>query len=101
MSRKPFIVGLGGTTRAGSSSEQALALALKFAAGLGAETQMFAGTAMMSLPIYDPDPGTMADVGKELIDSLRRADGVIFSSPCYHGGVSGLVKNAIDFIEEM
>ena len=37
--RAPFIVGIGGTTRAGSSSEMALALALKHAAAAGARTE--------------------------------------------------------------
>ena len=32
---------------------------------------------------------------------MRRADGVIFSSPGYHGSVSGLLKNAIDYVEDM
>ena len=36
----PFIVGIGGTTRAGSSSERALALALEAAEELGARTQL-------------------------------------------------------------
>ena len=98
--RKPFIVGIGGTTRTGSSSEQALSLALKFARDAGAETELFAGQEMQ-LPMYDPDPGTMTAAAQHLVDSLRRADGVIFASPCYHGGVSGLIKNAIDYIEEM
>lgn len=98
--RKPFIVGIGGTTRSGSSSEQALAIALKYAQAEGAETEMFAGHDLQ-LPMYDPDPGTMTQVARHLVDSLRRADGVIFSSPCYHGGISGLIKNAIDYIEEM
>jgi FMN reductase len=98
--RKPFIVGIGGTTRTGSSSEQALVLALKYAAAAGAETELFAGHDLQ-LPMYDPDPDTMTESSKHLVESLRRADGVIFASPCYHGGVSGLIKNAIDYIEEM
>ena len=99
--RKPFVVGIGGTTRSGSSSEQALALALKHAADAGAETLLIGGTELAKLPMYDPDPGTMTDEGLKLVDVLRKADGVIISSPCYHGGVSGLIKNAIDYIEEM
>jgi FMN reductase len=98
--RKPFIVGIGGTTRTGSSSEQALALALSYARDKGAETKMYGGNDLL-LPMYDPDPGTMTDAGRHLIEDLRRADGIILSSPCYHGGVSGLVKNAIDYTEEM
>jgi len=101
MTRAPFIVGIGGTTRAGSSSEQALALALRHAAAAGAETELFDGAHLLQLPMYDPDPGHMSMAARHLIESLRRADGVIFSSPCYHGGVSGLIKNAIDYIEEM
>jgi len=100
MSSKPFIVGIGGTTRPGSSSEQALALALAHARKLGAETEMFGG-AELQMPMYDPATANDCEQGRKLIDALRRADGVILSSPCYHGGVSGLVKNAIDYTEEM
>jgi FMN reductase len=32
---------------------------------------------------------------------LREADGVILASPGYHGSVSGLPKNALDYIEDM
>lgn len=98
--RKPFIVGIGGTTRVGSSSEQALALALAAARELGAETKLYAGKDLQ-LPMYDPDPANMTEDARHLIADLRRADGVIMASPCYHGGVSGLVKNAIDYTEEM
>lgn len=98
--RNPFIVGIGGTTRDGSSSEQALALALAYAKAQGAETKMYGGKELQ-LPMYDPDPGMMTGAAKEFIEDLRRADGVIIASPCYHGGVSGLVKNAIDYTEEM
>ena len=98
--RKPFIVGIGGTTREGSSTEQALKLALKYAAALDAETELLSGRHLL-LPMYDTDPGNLTAAGKHLVDSLRKADGVIFASPCYHGGISGLIKNAIDYIEEM
>jgi len=50
--RKPFIVGMGGTTRTGSSSEQALAIALKHAESLGAETKLYGGKEL-NLPMYD------------------------------------------------
>jgi FMN reductase len=36
-----------------------------------------------------------------MVEALRRADGVIIATPAYHGGISGLVKNAIDFTEDM
>ena len=53
--RKPLIVGIGGTTRPGSSSEQALTQALDFAQLLGAETRLFGGRDLL-LPLYDPEP---------------------------------------------
>jgi FMN reductase len=37
----------------------------------------------------------------EMIDGLRRADGIIITSPGYHGTVSGLIKNALDYVEDM
>ncbi|GLJ00677.1 hypothetical protein [Sphingobium sp. BS19] len=39
----PFIVGIGGTTRAGSSTERALRSALDAAAARGARTYLFDG----------------------------------------------------------
>ena len=32
---------------------------------------------------------------------VRKADGLIVASPGYHGGVSGLVKNALDLLEDL
>jgi FMN reductase len=32
---------------------------------------------------------------------VRQADGLILASPAYHGGVSGLVKNALDLLEDL
>ena len=32
---------------------------------------------------------------------MRSADAVVISSPGYHGTVSGLVKNALDYLEEL
>ena len=98
--RKPLIVGIGGTTRPGSSSEQALAQALGFAQLAGAETRLFGGRDLM-LPLYDPEPATLTEAAQILLAALRQADGIILSSPCYHGAVSGLIKNAIDYTEEM
>ncbi len=97
---KLLIVGMGGTTRRGSTSEQALAFALTSARGLGVETKMYTGSDLQ-LPLYDPDPSLINGAARNLIDDLRKADGVILASPCYHGGISGLLKNALDYAEEM
>src|SRR6202046_4439579 len=98
--RQPLIVGVGGTLRVGSTSERALALALAAASQLGASTAMISGPEI-ALPHYDPAEGERGPEAKALVAALRRADGVIFSSPGYHGSVSGLLKNAVDYVEDM
>ena len=98
--RQPFIVGVGGTLRVGSTSERALALALAAAAEMGASTEIFSGPAI-TLPPYDPSDRQRGPEARAMVAALRRADGVIFSSPGYHGSVSGLLKNAIDYTEDM
>lgn len=95
-----YIVGLGGTTRPESSTERALRLALAHAAQLGCETRLL-GAAEMPQEPYDPGRPDRSDAARTLVAELRRADGVIIASPSYHGGISGLVKNAIDFIEDL
>lgn len=97
---RPFILGLGGTTKPDSSTEQALAIALKEASDAGAETELFGSDRLCALPHYLSDPAGLNDTGKALVDAVRRADGIILASPGYHGTISGLVKNAIDYIEE-
>src|SRR5450755_2894113 len=96
--RSPHIVGVGGTLRDGSTSERALRLALKAAAEMGATTQIFAG-ASINLPPYDPSEKHRGAEAKALVEALSGADGVILSSPGYHGSISGLLKNAIDYTE--
>jgi len=100
MTQPLFIVGLGGTLRDGSSSEQALKMSLTHAASLGCETRLFAGPDL-NLALYDPRRTERSPAEAALIAALRRADGVIWSTPSYHGSISGLLKNAIDYIEDM
>lgn len=100
MTVTPLIVGLGGTTRPGSTSERALTVALAHARTLGCETLAF-GAAQMPTEPYDPSRPDRSAAARALVDALRRADGVLIVSPAYHGGVSGLVKNAVDFTEDL
>jgi FMN reductase len=97
---QPLIVGLGGTMRTPSSCEHAVRLVLSRAAAGGARTAMFDGQALQ-LPLYDPDSTVRIEKAERLLAALREADGVIIASPGYHGSVSGLVKNALDYTEAM
>lgn len=96
----PHIVGIGGTTRIGSTSEAALRLAMKMAEGLGATTEMVTGP-LLDLPMYDPSDDHRSPSARRLIQSLRRADGIIVATPSYHGALSGVIKNALDYVEDM
>jgi len=98
--RQPLIVGVGGTLRDGSTSERALRLAVGFAAEMGCATEILAGEAI-NLPPYDPANRQRGRGEKTLVEALRRADGVILSSPGYHGTISGVLKNALDYTEDL
>jgi FMN reductase len=97
---RPFIVGIGGTTRPGSSTESALRTALRFAEEMGARTELFGGEALSTLDVYSPEAHERSPAQSAIVEAVRQADAVIFASPGYHGGVSGLVKNAIDLLED-
>lgn len=95
------IVGFGGTTRAGSSTERLTAAVLAAAARRGAETRMFGGEALEKLPHYAPErPDRTADQ-LELVAAVRQADALVIGTPGYHAGISGLVKNALDLLEDL
>jgi FMN reductase len=96
----PLIVGIGGTARNGSSTERALRTCLAEANALGARTEIFSGEDML-LPMYQPGQSHREENAKRLIDMFRRADGFILASPAYHGSLSGLVKNVLDYTEDL
>ncbi|CAB3750344.1 hypothetical protein LMG29739_01054 [Paraburkholderia solisilvae] len=99
--RKPLVVGIGGTTRAASSTERALALALRGAQEAGAQTRLFDGAFLHRLPHYAPESVERTGEQLELIEAVRSADAIVIATPGYHGGVSGLVKNALDTFEDL
>jgi FMN reductase len=93
-------VGLGGTTRPNSSSEKALRYVLAEVERLGATTKIFDGQSL-SLPMYAAEIPFRTEESLALIQALRNADGIILSSPGYHGSISGMLKNALDYTEDM
>jgi FMN reductase len=98
---KPLIVGIGGTTKPNSSTEKALRLVLADAEKRGAITRLVGGPFLARLPIFDPEHRERTPEQTELVEAVRSADGVIFGTPAYHGGMSGLIKNAIDLLEDL
>jgi FMN reductase len=98
---KPLVVGIGGTTRASSSTDRALRLALQAAEAAGAQTVVFDGAFLSQLPHYAPESFERNGEQQQLLEKVRQADGLIVASPGYHGGVSGLVKNALDLLDDL
>lgn len=98
---RPLVVGIGGTTRAGSTSERVLVQALSAAERAGARTRLFGGVFLSKLPIFDPAIGENSAELNELLQAVREADGFLVSTPGYHGSVSGLIKNALDSLEAL
>ena len=96
----PFVVGLGGTLRADSSTERAVRYCLAAVERQGGRTRMFAGPDL-ELPMYAPHSLERTPAALEFVSALRDADAVVVGSPGYHGAISGLVKNALDYIEDL
>jgi len=97
---RPLIVGIGGTIGAVSSTERALRIALDAVEREGFATRLFGGEDMARLPLYDPRATSRTSQEREFVDAVRKASGVIIASPGYHGSLSGVVKNALDLLEE-
>lgn len=97
---KPRILGIGGTLRTNSTSECALRVALAAANDCGAQVEHLAGTAL-DIRLYDQSRPDRTAAEQRLVDSFRTADGVVIASPGYHGAVSGMVKNALDYVEDL
>jgi FMN reductase len=94
------VVGIGGSLRPDSQSERALRIALAGAREAGAATTLISGADLV-LPFYDPAEPNRSPLAFDLVEQLREADGVVLVSPGYHGTVSGLVKNALDYVEDL
>ncbi|PSB02982.1 NADPH-dependent FMN reductase [Merismopedia glauca] len=92
------IVGINGSLRTHSYSYQALKIAAQNVESLGATVELL-DLRQMNLPFCNgtdeyPD---YPDV-ERLRQSVQEADGLILATPEYHGGVSGVLKNALDLM---
>jgi FMN reductase len=94
----PLIVGLGGSTGTVSMTGLLLQRCLALVRERGARTVLIDATRLAALPIYADGVHAEAD---DLLSAVRAADGVVIATPGYHGGMSGLVKNALDHLEAL
>lgn len=91
------IVGIAGSLRRDSRTRRALLVALEGARAAGAAVEL------IDLRAFPLDPYDDDAAGSPVADRLRRlvgeADGVILATPEYHGGYSGVLKNALDHLD--
>ena len=92
------IVGIGGSTRTGSSTELLVRAVLAAAADGGATTMIITARAL-ALPPYEPRPAQSARARARRRRARRRRPRDRLTG--LSRGVSGLVKNALDYLEEL
>jgi FMN reductase len=76
----------------------ALKIALEGATEAGAETRLLDVRAL-DLPMYAPDISDPPESVTGMCEAVHEADGLLWSSPLYHGTISGSFKNALDWLE--
>jgi FMN reductase len=90
------IVGLGGSLRAASTSRSALQVVLDGAAASGAEVQLL-WVRNLNLPLYNSDDEVPTQA-HDFAETVYACDAMVWSTPNYHGSVSGSFKNALDWL---
>jgi FMN reductase len=95
--RHAVVVGLGGSLRSPSRSLSALEVAVRAAEAAGASVRVF-DLRTLDLPFFAPRTNPPA-AAEEFVDAVFEADGLIWSSPMYHGTISGAFKNVLDWLE--
>ena len=99
MNNEIIVAGVCGSLREGSYTRMALNIALMGAKDAGAKINLI-DLRNYELPLMDAreDEETFpADVFK-LRDEVQKSDGIILGTPEYHGGYSGVLKNALDLM---
>ncbi|MCU1348693.1 MAG: NADPH-dependent reductase [Acidobacteria bacterium] len=92
------IIGLGGSLAEHSTSLAALRIAVDGSRKAGAEVEIF-DIRELDLPMYQPGARDVPQKVHDLCDAVHRADGMVWSSPMYHGTISGSFKNALDWLQ--
>jgi NAD(P)H-dependent FMN reductase len=92
------VVGIPGSLRDPSYTRFTVRLALAGAEEAGAQTHL-ADLREYELPYCDgsQEQGEVGDVAK-LREEVREAEGIVLGTPEYHGGYSGVLKNALDLM---
>ncbi|RCV52081.1 NADPH-dependent FMN reductase [Marinitenerispora sediminis] len=96
----PNIVFLSGSLSRGSRADRIAGWSADRCVLMGAAATVFTG-AQLEFPIYRPGHPDRGPEQHRYLAALAEADGVVLVSPAYHGTVSGLLKNALDFVNDL
>ena len=100
MTDRPKILALAGSMRHGSYNKKLVKIAAAGALKAGADVTLV-DLADYRLPLYDGDQEEaegLPEKAKELKRLFIEHDGFLFSSPEYNSSISGVFKNAIDWV---
>jgi len=94
-----LVVGLSGSLRVGSYTSMAIYIALQGAQEVGVKTE-FIDLKKHNLAFCDGrnDEASYPEDVINLKRTVAKAQGIILGTPEYHGGLSGVLKNAIDLM---
>jgi len=92
------IVALGGSLGEQSTSLAAVRIALEGASQVGAHTELY-DIRQLDLPMYAPHQANVPEAARAFCESVYASDGMLWSSPLYHGTISGAFKNALDWLQ--
>jgi FMN reductase len=90
---------IGGSTRPNSSSEKAVKVSAAAAEAAGAVVDLIVSRDLM-FPIYDTETADRTPEAARFVKAARAADALIIASPGYHGSMSGMLKNVLDYLED-
>ncbi|WP_018680520.1 NADPH-dependent FMN reductase [Actinokineospora enzanensis] len=96
----PHIVCLGGSLRPASTTGLLTTWCAAELTAMGVRTSVFEGDAL-DLPHYRPLPTLRGAAAQRLVSGVAEADGVLLVSPTYHGTVPGVLKNALDYLNDL
>lgn len=92
---RPKLLGISGSLRQDATNRKLI----REAARLFGDSEY--SEANLQLPLYDGDDeksGGIPDIVQTLADQIAAADAVLISTPEYNKSVSGVLKNALDWV---
>ncbi|MDH3502504.1 MAG: NAD(P)H-dependent oxidoreductase [Nitrosopumilus sp.] len=89
------ILGVASSMREISYSTRILKQVLEKSEKNGAETRLL-NLRKLQLPIYHPEKNNSSEIDK-VTEYVKWADAFILATPDYHGSMSGVMKNFLDF----